>query len=714
MSQSISITDEGLKSVSHKAPLSEVLKAYETQGWLRPLDLAFAKFLQQHYPNTCGSVLLMAVWGSHQLGRGHLCLDLAMLLESPEQLLALPPEGRRHDDLPLPSQLMPASRPQWQLPTLLARLKASPLVEVEENDGVDAFNDPNSQRRNAPLVLSQGRLYLRRYFDYECQVSALIHQRLNTTVTPPQQQRQSLDALFASLKSDAERSGEQVHWQSVAAALASRSGFTVISGGPGTGKTTTVVRLLALLQNQAINSDGGGRLRIKLAAPTGKAAARLSESLAGARDQLPPELIDTIPTEVSTLHRLLGTRHNSRRFKHHSGNPLHLDLLVVDEASMVDLEMMAQLLSALPEHGRLILLGDKDQLASVEAGAVLGDLCQYADGGNYNPQTLAYVQQQTGIDLRDYAGEGTELDQQVVVLRHSHRFDANSGIGRLAKAVNDGNIAAVKQHLSQPSADLGTRVLIDEQDRNLERLCVVGDDNDVRSQKQGLPQGYGNYLSQMHQGLAKLAEQAQSIGDSATGWQSLLEQQDQLIHKLHTAFAQFQLLCAVREGEYGVQGLNRRVAEALRSQGLIEQTQGWYSGRPVIVTRNDYGLKLMNGDVGICLPVFDEQGERRLKVAFLTIDGGIKLVMPSRLSDVETVFAMTVHKSQGSEFAHTAMVLPPADNPVLTRELLYTGITRARHWFTLLMPRPSLVNTMIKRRTFRSSGLGQRLRKPQV
>ncbi|USD36018.1 exodeoxyribonuclease V subunit alpha [Ferrimonas sp. SCSIO 43195] len=677
--------------------LFDALNEYVLEGWLRPLDLALARLLLEQEPQTSAQVLLAAVWASHQLGRGHLCLDIEQLLSLPQQVLALPPEGRKPTQLPLPSALMA----QWSPQSWLPALTQAAVVSVDGRD----------QDSSRPLVLSQGRLYLRRYFRYECQVAQGLADRLTPLTVEAEALRSQLQSLFAPLKSEPEQRGDEVHWQSVAAALACRSRFTVISGGPGTGKTTTVVRLLAALQQLAM--DSGTALRIKLAAPTGKAAARLSESLSGALSQLPQAVAAAIPTQVSTLHRLLGSRPDSRQFKHHQGNPLHLDLLVVDEASMVDLEMMAALLAALPPQARLILLGDKDQLASVEAGAVLGDLCEQAAQPRYWPATTDYLYSHSGYQLQDWQGPGTALEQQIALLRKSHRFDADSGIGHLAQAVNDGQPDRANALWHQGWRDLLQRRLTAADDSYLERLCIDGEGEPQEAQRRAMesgcsPRGYGHYLGEMHQGLASLEPLAAQC-QSPSQWQALFARQEQWIKSLLKAFGQFQLLCAVRDGDYGVSGLNQRIASALCRRGLISQASGWYAGRPVILSRNDYGLKLMNGDVGLCLPVWDEQGQRRLRVAFLTAEGGVKTVMPSRLSSVETVYAMTVHKSQGSEFAHTAMVLPASDSPILTRELVYTGITRARHWFTLLTPTPRLFVAAIGRRTVRASGLSQRL-----
>ncbi len=663
--------------------LWDALEQYVEQGWLRALDLELARWLAQQKPETPEAVLLAAVLTSHQLGRGHICLDLPALLADPDTLLALPPGGRRAESRPA----------DWLAGYRLAHwLDALANAEVVDTD----------EAGSAPLVLDGHRLYLRRFHRFESDVARALVSRQALRFPLPDDVNQRLAALFDPLKDEAEREGREPHWQSIAAALAARSALAVISGGPGTGKTTTVVRLLALLQGlrqdeqrQAGEEPSG--LRIRLAAPTGKAAARLSESLAatlgaiaaGQVAGVEADVAKVIPTEVSTLHRLLGARPDSRFFRHNADNPLHLDLLVVDEASMVDLEMMAALLSALPPRARLILLGDKDQLASVEAGAVLGDLCRHAGEARYQADTRGFIYRATGYDLEAFQGPGSDIEQQIVMLRKSHRFGADSGIGNLARAVNAGEDARVKGVWSR-FGDITAIHPATTQEPVLKQLVLEGQAAGL----EGESRGYRHYLSVMKQGL-----DARGCGPDDEAW----------ARAVLNAFGEFQLLCAVRDGEWGVSGLNERVTTLLGQAGLIDASQPWYAGRPVMMMRNDYGLGLMNGDIGLCLPFAGEDGAPVLRVVFPMPDGSLKRVLPSRLTEVETVYAMTVHKSQGSEFAHTAMVLPAEPNPVLTRELVYTGITRARRWFTLVAPRPALLDNAIRQRTQRASGLSERL-----
>lgn len=446
----------------------------------------------------------------------------------------------------------------------------------------------------------------------------------------------------------------------------------------------------------------GAPLRLSLAAPTGKAAARLTESISGQVASLAVDeaVRQQIPSNVTTLHRLLGSRPDSRHFRHDGGNPLPLDVLVVDEASMIDLEMMANLLDALPAHARLILLGDKDQLASVEAGAVLGDLCRDAEIGGYSAATCAWLHDNTGerLGYQMLAPGDQALAQHIVMLRYSRRFAGASGIGRLALAVNDGDAKVARATLTEGSESLHVLSLSGEQDRALEQLLLDGLPGDDER-----PIGYAHFLELMR-------EERPTLDAAPEAW-------DIWAGKVLKAFDQFQLLCAVRKGPWGVEVLNERIAHALQSRGLLEQDHGWYEGRPVLVTRNDYSLGLMNGDIGIVLRLPeppDSPGalpRQVLRVVFPRNDGSgaLRYILPSRLSAVETVFAMTVHKSQGSEFAHCALILPDVLNPVLTKELVYTGITRARHWFSLVESHAGVFEQAVQRRVERRSGLREAL-----
>ncbi len=672
-----------------------VLGDWVERGWIRALDLAFVSFLNEQQSNVSDWVLLAAALASHQLGRGHICLDLRAALADPDAALSLPPEGEETQSSKPLELLSGMTLETWE-----QNLSASSLVAAGTG--------------NTPLVLSSGRLYLRRYWRYTQQVAQGILQRIAKPLGGvgflPENLINRLDDLFKPLRSPEELAKTEIHWQSIAAAIAAASAFTVISGGPGTGKTTTVVQLLVLLQGLAL--EQGQNLRICLAAPTGKAAARLTESIGIAVSRLPSDIQNRLPIKATTLHRLLGSRPDSRLFVHNSQNPLHVDLLIVDEASMIDLEMMAALLGALPPKARLVLLGDKDQLASVEAGSVLGDICSNAEQADYLPATLAWLEKNTGYCLKSFTGKvesagcrlGAELDQHVVVLRRSHRFGKDSGIGELARAVNAGDTEKVAAIWSKGFGDIAQLNVQSLDDENFARLVLDGNPGAfTRAGSSNTPAGYRAYLECVKAGPPEYP-----------GTPPTLELENDWLRAVLKAFGRFQLIAAVRKGRWGVEGLNEKTAKILFRAGLTRATDGWYPGRPVLVTRNDYSLELMNGDVGIVLPVTDDRraGQKVLRVVFPMAGGALKRVLPSRLSDIETVYAMTVHKSQGSEFEHTAMVLPDTMNPVLTRELVYTGITRARDWFTLVSSRMDLLEQAVLRRTHRASGLGELLRCP--
>ncbi|NYS59577.1 exodeoxyribonuclease V subunit alpha [Vreelandella salicampi] len=747
-------------ALSNTVELLALCERWVARGWLRDLDRALVRFLATEAPDAPPLLLMAAALASHQLGRGHVCLDLNATLNAPDFALSLPPEG---DDLtdppPLPSDV---------------------LATLTLADWQTALNHPTLISQgpgNTPLVRSDSehttRLYLRRYWQYE----QTLHQEIANRLSPKDgdelnstcrsQTCRAIDSgtePASTCRSPIHRAmGDDSHpellpnalnvlfkktttldWQKTACALAARNRFGVITGGPGTGKTTTVVRLLALLQTMQLAQSPTQPLRIRLAAPTGKAAARLNESIAGQVSLLPTEALadlcddavteqlkSSIPTEVTTLHRLLGARPDTRHFRHNAANPLALDVLVIDEASMVDIEMMTAVLSALPAQAQLVLLGDKDQLASVEAGAVLGDLCRRAEAAHYTPETAQWLENATGQPLPEHYLDpnGQPLDQAITMLRVSHRFNAASGIGQLAQAINQPSHAQSERekhqavhgvlHHGYPDLHhlvLGNNAESREEDTTLDKLVIHGSPDafpnagEGRTDHEGAPiappTGYRHYLNtlkaQRPQGLA-FEEDKKAYNDWAGA--------------VLSAYSHFQLLCALRKGPWGVEGLNLRISKTLRSEKLLFGSdhmleKGWYEGRPVLVTQNDYGLKLMNGDIGITLAVPDPRtpGKSLLRVAFPTSDEEkpINWVLPSRLHAVETVFAMTVHKSQGSEFLHTALLLPPTPNPILTRELVYTGITRAREWLTVVEAKRGILNDAVTREVMRVSGVVER------
>ncbi|MEI8303875.1 MAG: exodeoxyribonuclease V subunit alpha [Burkholderiales bacterium] len=617
------------------------LERWRAAGCLRSLDLALARFIADTDPQAPASLLLAAALLAQLEGRGHCALPIAELLADPQGLLAWPSpavEGLRSALATWPSE--PGA--------CVARWRGAASIEIE----------PADDTGSSPLVASGGLLYLRRYWRHEIRVAGQVRARAadRSADIDPAAAQVLLDRLFAPLPAE-----EGPDWQKIACETALRARLTLITGGPGTGKTHTAARLLVLLQ--ALRT-GPSPLRVALAAPTGKAAARLRQSIDKALGGLEPSLAASVQlTEwvgalgpARTLHSLLGAQPGTRRFRHDAANPLDLDLLIVDEASMIHLEMMALLLDALPSQARVVLLGDRDQLASVEAGAVMGDLCHGAGEGGGSPLAL-----------------------QTVVLRKSHRF--GGPIGTLALAVNAGDARAAQAILHE--AGEGPLAIEQAPDaRSVSALALHG--------RPGASGGYQAYLSQL-----AMRPSGRDPDTFATWVKSVLQ-----------AFDAFRVLCAVREGPWGVSGLNESIERSLTDAGLLARRGEWYEGRPVMVTRNDPALGVFNGDIGIVLRGQADDGALRCWFA----DGeGLRSVSVARLADVETAFAMTVHKSQGSEFAHVVLVLPEADVPVLTRELVYTGITRARAAFTLVARHPDLLGTAIGRLTRRVSGLRQRL-----
>ncbi len=480
-----------------------------------------------------------------------------------------------------------------------------------------------------PLILDdRDRLYLQRYWEYEAQLASAIRARIGVDAPcDPKLLTAGLTRLFG-------KATKTTNWQRAAAETAVRRNFSVITGGPGTGKTWTIVAVLALLEEQF--SARGAKLRVALAAPTGKAAARMKESIQRTVETDPKFAGVHVEREATTLHRLLGTIPDSPYFRHHAGHPLAVDAVIVDEASMVDLALMAKLFAAVPATARIVLLGDKDQLASVEAGNVLGDICH------------------------------APMPEHLVELRENRRFTAESGIHRLSQRVNEGDADAALAVLAENASDLSTRAL-------------------------PAPAELGDALRK----------------SVLAGYRACFETEDP--RTALERLASFRVLCALRRGPFGVENLNRLAEQILADAGLIEPDSTHYRGRPVLITTNDYQLQLFNGDVGMLLPDPEAGGE--LRAWFLDAAGTLRRILPARLPAHETVFAMTVHKSQGSEFRRVLFILPDRDTPVATRELIYTAITRAREAVELWHHAPVL-RAAVARRTERSSGLRDALAPP--
>ena len=512
-----------------------------------------------------------------------------------------------------------------------------------------------------PLILdAQNRLYLQRYWKYEAELAATILRLAREKIPPvdPQKLTTGLLRLFPEV------AGETINWQSVAAFAALRQRLCIISGGPGTGKTRTVVVLLALLLEQ------NPALSIALAAPTGKAAARLQDAVKNAQAALVCDsaIKDRLPTNASTIHRLLGSIPDAAHFRHNAENPLPFDAVVVDEASMVDLALMAKLVAAIPDSGRLILLGDKDQLASVEAGAVLADLCNGDQPRSFSREFTADFKAVTGQPLPAANGVASELADCIVELQKNYRFGDHSGIHRLSCAVNEGDSETALTILRESARSPGSQIAW----KTLPPPAAL-----KAALKPHVLSRYQEYL--------QASDPAEALA----------------------AFGRFRILCALRNGPYGVENLNRLVEEILTEAGLIHARERFYAGRPLMVVRNDYNLKLFNGDIG-----FIRAGaNRELRACFAGPEQTLREILPLRLPEHETAYAMTVHKSQGSEFERVLLILPKDDSVVLTRELVYTGLTRASTEIELWAD-PELYDTAVRRKISRRSGLREALWPP--
>ena len=580
------------------------------------------------------AVALAAEALSLAVSAGHVCLMLA----------SLPAAA---DDTPT----LPSDIAGWR-----ATLHASGIVGTPEAPAA------------LPLILdADDRLYLHRYFDYERRLARRLMQARHAgagEAVASAGVRARLTGLFAA---NAARLAGAADWQQLAAALALRGRLTVISGGPGTGKTTTVVNLLGCLLT--LDPD----CRIALAAPTGKAAARMTDAIRQRAQHLPPELRERMPAASSTVHRLLGV--TPAGFAHGASNPLAIDALVIDEASMLDLALATQLLEAVPPAARIILLGDKDQLAAVESGAVFAEL---SIDPTLTPACVRDLATMTGTPadaiVPPAPAQRSALQDCAVWFTQTYRFAADSGIGRLAGDVNAGRSRDALAWL-RSGADADAAWLDTPPHASLEAAL------------REIDAGYAAYV-------AAVAADASRVG------------------AVTEAFGRFRVLCALREGPRGVTALNaaltRRFRAALNLPGLAEGAGAspWFPGRPVLVSNNDYVLRLFNGDVGIALP--DANGELLVHFPDAAAPGGFRAIAPVRLPRHETAFAMTVHKSQGSEFDGVLVMLPEQRSRVLTRELLYTAITRARRRVTLVAD-AAVLEQAIATATTRHSGLLARL-----
>ena len=604
-----------------------LLDVFNRAGVLGHADVHVALRLRRLLGERDESVLLATALAVRAVRQGSSCLELATAAGT-TAVDGLTPEDVAELPWPEPSAWVDAVRAS----TLVAR-------------GADGPAD-------RPLRLVDGLLYLDRYWRQERVVAEYVDRAMQEPPLLHDGSRlgAALGRLFPSSEPDRQR---------LAAVVAAHRRFSIVAGGPGTGKTTTVARLLALLQDLA---DGG--LRVALAAPTGKAAARLTEAAAAASQRLPGEDRERLGTlSASTIHRLLGSRRGERtRFWHNRDNRLPYDVVVVDEASMVSLTMMSRLVEALRPSCRLVLVGDPNQLSSVEVGAVLGDLVLRAAPAGSAPVDAVGETVPADLQVLDPGEREAALTRGVVHLTEVHRFSEE--IQELAEAIRAGSTAALGEVLEKRHA------------------CIELVDADP-----GVP-GFGS------------ASLQSDVLDAGRALVSAARAGD-VEGALH-ALEQHRVLCGHREGPYGVARWGERVRDWLAES--IDGYGGdglWYVGRPLLVTSNDYQLRLFNGDTGV---VVSEDGQPR---AAFRRDGQVDLLATSRLSDVQTVHAMSVHRSQGSQFDSVTLVLPPEGSPLLTRELVYTAVTRAKEHVRIIGTRAAL-DAAIQRPILRASGLRRR------
>ncbi len=605
--------------------LLEQLEQYEKEGYLHSIDIAFTRFLLQTNPGISTDVLLAACLTSYYYRQGNVCMWLNEFDNT-----RLFPEAD--------SSLKPLHTPsldEWKTALSKSSVVGRP----------DTFT---------PLILDKNRLYLHKLWAQEQQLGQnlieLGKKRVNEFGC--KQLLEGLNRLFPSSETF------EIDWQKVAAVAAVLQPFTVISGGPGTGKTTTVVRILALLLEQ---TTAGETLEIALAAPTGKAAARLKRSIEEQRDHLETDssIIEQIPQQTFTIHRLLGSRLQSDSFKYNEENKLPYDLVIVDEVSMADQRLMNSLLKAMKVRSRLILLGDKDQLASVEAGSVLGDICGAATNRFSASFHTALKKLNIKLPEKHVAKNPSTLTDNIVLLEQNFRFEKNSGITLLTSAIKRGE------------ADVTIGLLNDNTNKDID-LKSIESFNEFWDEYESFIKDYFQAIRH-EKSLQVLAEKLQ----------------------------QFIILCAHRRGPFGVKAVNIAVEKMLYNKGIISGIGEWYDGRPVIIRRNNAQMCLRNGDIGICRR---DKNDEWIILFPETNKLTLRKVHPDRLPEYDVAYALTIHQSQGSEYDNVLLVLPDKLSKILTRELLYTAVSRTRKTVTIFA-RKKIIKEAISKKLTRHSGL---------
>lgn len=612
-------------------------------GAISALDRHLAIALGELDPGSGPLVLLAAALASQAVARGHVCVNLRE------------GAGRPSD---LDAEVLADEWPTVE--TLRTALRESDLV----SDG--------SELR--PLVLTDDDLlYLQRYHQLEARLERTIRQRSRPLDV-------DLPALRACLQASSEPLPSELDAQWLACVVALTRRLLLVSGGPGTGKTTTVARMLALLAMAHQHEPGDANLeplRVLLLGPTGKATQRLQSSLEAGLQRRPEskKLREQFTWEAATVHRALGFRPSApTHFRHDPDHPLAADVVILDEASMVDLALMTRLMEAIPSEASVLMLGDENQLCSVEAGSIFGDLCAGTQAIARSAEQRRLVTELTGRKLGDDASdppaaqslaspEQRALRDGIVRLERNYRYGAESGIGRVSRAIQMGDALEVVRELDRGPDDVTFHELADEPQRATRQLNEL-------------------------------------VGTlSRKGYRSLLASDD--VQQQLSGLDEFRLLAAHRTGPFGVDALNGVVERALTLEGLRPRPVS-YDRQPILVTRNDPVTGLYNGDVGLVRA--SELGTR----AHFQVAGKLVNFSLARVPTFETVFAMTVHKSQGSEFERIVVVLPPASSPLASRELIYSAVTRARSHVHLIGSRAS-VRAAVARRTRRRSGLPRRL-----
>ena len=549
---------------------------------------------------------------------------------------------------------------------------AKQLIPPGVTIGETALNDTAVVGRPGefkPLILDdKERLYTYRYWQYEQNVASHLQDMIRVTYDlPPSLKPDNCHEIIRRLFPKAVSESHHTAGPAIAAFMALTRNFCLISGSPGTGKTTAVVRILAFL----LEATGNPELRIALAAPTAKAAVRLQEAMTKAKGGLltADSLKSLIPDKAFTIHRLLESKGNLSRYAFDKDNPLPFEVIVLDEASMIDLPLMSHLLDAIHSKARLIMLGDPFQLSSVDAGTVLGDICNAAISNRYSEQFTTALCDYTGVVSASCTGENCSgVQDSMVTLTRNYRYPEDSALGHLQRAVIAGDTADALSVLTSGA-------------ENLEWVALTGDNDLMLFLRQKL----GKYLNNYIDGVNKYADN---------------------LNNLFTFYESFRVLTAARGGLFGTVRLNLLIEKYLKDLLGLPPERLSYSGKVVMVTKNDYHLQLFNGDIGLFHS--GKSDVDQLSVFFRDSNGGTRKFSPYTLPEHETAFALTVHKSQGSEFDHVFLFLPDIDSPVLCRELLYTGITRARKSLTICGSR-EIISAAISRKLVRYSGLTEKL-----